>query len=182
MTTSLQLQPVSVQNVVGLNKWLLRKVPCGSHDSPDFSSRSLPLLLLMKKFRITVSKKPVLRLFPMVVTLNLGCTLEAFGKLWNYWHSGPTPRGFDLIGLGWNLDQSEVDKIPSWLQFAIGTRSHRLAKPCDCCSTLTLQKTEGRLESSKYPLQGHISTPTIKRDEEPFSLSGLSKEPPPVTS
>lgn len=87
------------------------KIACGSHDSPDFSSHPLPLP--MKRFRIIVSRKPGLRLFPVAVTHDLRCTLEAFAKLGNDWHSGPTPTDLDLIGLGWNLDQREVEKNSS---------------------------------------------------------------------
>lgn len=67
----------------------------------------------MKRFRIIVSRKPGLRLFPVAVTHDLRCTLEAFAKPENDWHRGPAPRDLDLIGLGWNLDQGEVEKNPS---------------------------------------------------------------------
>jgi hypothetical protein len=47
----------------------------------NFFSHSLPLSLLRKKFRIVVSRKLKLGLFPLVETPDLRCTLEAFGKL-----------------------------------------------------------------------------------------------------
>lgn len=47
------------------------------------------------------------------MTHDLRCMLEAFAKPENDWHRGPAPRDLDLIGLGWNLDQGEVEKNPS---------------------------------------------------------------------